>query len=55
MLTHDAQQSATGHEAGQVRASREEFGDDRRRGEQVLEVVEDQQGILPMQDVRDPV
>ena len=55
MLTRDAQQRPTRHEAGQMRASREELGDDGRRSEQVLEVVEDQQGILPMQDVRDPI
>src|SRR5215208_3291869 len=55
MLTRDAKERSTGHEAGEMRAPRKEFGDERRRFDDVLEVVEDEQGILPLQEVRDPL
>ena len=55
MLPRDAKHRTAGDQTHQVRAPREEFGQKRRCLDDVLEVVEDEQGILPLQEVRDPL
>jgi hypothetical protein len=46
VLTRDAQQSATGHEAGQLRAAGEELRNDWRCVNNMLEVVKNKQDIF---------
>jgi hypothetical protein len=53
MLTRKVEQRAAGDQAGQDRAEREELGYERRRLDEVLEVIEDEQGVPGVQEVRD--
>jgi hypothetical protein len=46
-------QRAAGDQTGQVRAEREELCYERRRLDEVLEVIEDEQGVPGVQEVRD--
>ena len=53
MFTRYMKQRAAGDQTGQEWAQREELCDERRRLDNVLEVIEDEQGVPGLQEVRD--
>src|SRR5215217_2494256 len=53
MFTRYVKQRATGDQTGQERAQREDLCYERRRLDDVLEVIQDEQGVPAVQEVRD--
>src|SRR5215212_7051605 len=53
MFTRYVKQRAAGDQTGQEWAQGEELCDERRRLDNVLEVIEDEQGVPGLQEVRD--
>jgi hypothetical protein len=55
MLPRNTKQRTAGDQTGKLWTSREKFRHERCCGNDVLEVVQDEQSILPMEEVRHPL